>query len=65
MNILLEILTSLLDILFPWGHRHDDRSSVGESDLDRKARHFLYWLLAIVLLLAAAGWLIWRFLLPH
>lgn len=59
MNLLLEILLDILQALIPWGGRHEDRSIVGDSPFDKKARFWKYVLIGVVLaaLLGLGVWL--------
>ncbi len=62
MNALLEIIVDLILTLSPWRSGHEDRSIVGESDLDRRARKLLIGVIAtsIALALAIGAWIYFR-----
>ena len=57
MHALLEILTAIFDATscLPWPRKSDDRSVVGESEMDRSARRLRYiiWFGVAVLVLIA------------
>ncbi len=54
MHILLEILLGIVESLFPWTSKHDDRSVVGESELDRSAQRFKIYVIFVILVVAMA-----------
>jgi hypothetical protein len=62
MSALLEILFDVITTLIPWRSSHEDRSIVGESDLDRSARNaiILFASIGMVIALAIGVWLYFR-----
>ena len=54
MNVFFEIILDLITTFLPWSSKHEDRSIVGESDLDRRSRKIAIILLSAFLILAAA-----------
>jgi len=48
MHWLLELILDLIHLIFPWGHRHTDRSFVGESRMDRQARIIAWVVISVI-----------------
>jgi accessory gene regulator protein AgrB len=56
MNVLLEIIIDVINIFIPWPSTHENKSVVGESDLDRSARKFKIYIISILILAALGIW---------
>jgi hypothetical protein len=54
VNTFFEIIFDLITTFIPWPSKHEDRSIVGESDLDRRSRKIAIISLSVFLILAVA-----------
>ncbi len=60
MNWVAHLLLELLSMLWPFGHRRDDRSVVGKSRLDEETARLWKWIVFAALGIGGLIWLITR-----